>query len=206
MILQKNFFSDKRLIVGWRRKWIDLKPIQNSQADKIVEKYHYSGKATQNRFLSFGIYKTKESNLLGVIQLGYGIRPKIKETWGVDVTSDNSVEFDRMWFSDELPKFSETIVIHCLCKFLKHNYPKIKYVLSYADGSVGNKGIIYKAANFKSLGSVPCDFYILENGERVHPVSMYHRHGTRAWEFLQKEYPNIKKADGRQYKFIYEIK
>ena len=44
-----------------------------------------------------------------------------------------------------------------------------------------------------------------ESCERVHSVSMWHRHGTRSWDFLQKHYPNIRKADGYQLRFVYEL-
>ena len=67
-----------------------------------------------------------------------------------------------------------------------------------------NRGY-YKAANYRLDAKIKADFYILESGERVHPVSMWHRHGTRSWEFLQKHYPNIRKADGYQLRFVYEL-
>lgn len=191
-------------IIGWRRKWIHLKCIQTSIADEVIAKHHYSKKATKNRFLSMGVYSNDK--LLGVVQLGYGIRPKLKGTWGEGITGENSREFDRMWLSDELPKFSETIVLSCLEKYLTHRYPQIEYLLTYADGSVGNTGTIYKAANYKPMGSVKADFYILASGERVHPVTMWHRHKTRVWSFLQQQYPNIKKAQGRQYRFIKKLR
>ena len=143
---------------------------------------------------------------MGVIQLGYGIRPHMKHTWGKDVNHENSIEFDRMWLSDELPKYSETIVLSCLRRYLKHAHPKIKYILSYADGSVGNKGIIYQAGNYKKAGELKADFYILSSGERVHPVTMWHRHQSRAWALMQSLYPGIKKADGKQYRYILEVR
>ena len=71
---------------------------------------------------------------------------------------------------------------------------------------MGNQGTIYKATNAIRLGKIDCDFYVLENGERVHPVSMYHRHKTRAWATLQGLYPNIKHIKGNgnyQYRFLY---
>lgn len=203
MIYEDTLFG-KRLI-GWSRKWIDMKPISSNMADDIIKKHHYAGKATKNRFASFGIYRKGEDILLGVIQLGYGIRPHMKHTWGSDINQSNSIEFDRMWLSDELPKFSETIVLSCLRKYLKHAHKNIKYILSYADGSVGNKGVIYQAGNYKKVGELKTDFYILNSGERVHPVSMYHRHGSRAWGLLQSLYPGIKKAEGKQYRYLLEI-
>lgn len=45
----------------------------------------------------------------------------------------------------------------------------------------------------------------LPDGERVHPVTMWHRHGTRAWDFLQAHYPGIRKAEGKQLKFIFNL-
>ena len=110
-----------------------------------------------------------------------------------------------MWLSDELPKFSESQCISLLLSYLKQVYKQIKFVITYADGSVGNKGIIYKATNAKIVGRIPCDFYILQDGERVHPVSMYHRHKTRAKDFLEKQYPGIKHIKGEkyQYRFLY---
>jgi adenine modification enzyme len=188
-------------IVGIRcqEKSIELMICDKSEADKIITEYHYSHKPTKNSFLSFLVYWNGQIH--GALQLGYGIRPKIKEGFNADEVR----EFDRMWLSDDMPKFSETITLSLLHKILKLKYKNIKGLISYSDTSVGNKGTIYKAANYKLIGDIKADFYILENGERVHPVSMWHRHGTRAWDFLKEKYPNIRKADGRQLKFFYKL-
>tara|TARA_Y100001963_G_C6604194_1_gene363967 strand:+ start:63 stop:674 length:612 start_codon:yes stop_codon:yes gene_type:complete len=180
-------------------KNIKIEVCQKKEADLIISKYHYSKKPTKNSFLSFLVFWNGKVN--GALQLGYGIRPKIKK----DLNPDEVREFDRMWLSDDMPKFSETITISLLHNFLKKTHPKIKYLISYSDTSVGNMGTIYKASNYKLIDSIKADFYILESGERVHPISMYHRHKSRAWGLLQKLYPNIKKADGMQLKFIYKL-
>lgn len=89
----------------------------------------------------------------------------------------------------------------------KKVHPEIKHLISYADNSsdVGNEGTIYKAANYRQIDKIKSDFYILETGERVHPITMWHRHGTRRWAFLQEHYPNIKKSDGYQIKYVYDL-
>jgi hypothetical protein len=188
-------------IIGYEciSKQIQIIICEKIQADRIISKYHYSKKPTKNSFLSLLVYYKGE--VKGALQLGYGIRPKIKG----DYNSNEIREFDRMWLSDEMPKFSETITISLLHNFLKKVYPKIKYLISYSDTSVGNNGTIYKAANYKLIDNIKADFYILENGERVHPVTMWHRHKTRTWELMEELYPNIKKADGRQLKFLYTL-
>lgn len=181
-------------------KEIKIITCKKSEADTIIIKNHYSHKPTKNSFLSFLVYYKNEIH--GALQMGYGIRPKIK---GFENPEDFR-EFDRMWLSDTMPKYSETITISLLHHFLKSEYPNIKALISYSDTSVGNIGTIYKAANYQLLSVQKADFYILSTGERVHPVSMWHRHKTRVWAKMQEIYPNIKKANGNQLKFIYYLK
>jgi hypothetical protein len=170
-------------------------------ADIIVPN-HYSRKVTKNAELCFLVYY--KGNVEGALSLGYGIRPKMKHTWGID-DSGTVREFDRMWLSDVCPKNSETVVISLLVKWLRRYRPDIRYLLSYADGTAGKRGIIYKAFGFTELEPIRADFYLLPNGERVHPVTMWHRHKTRAWEFLQSVYPGIKHLRGLQYRFIFDL-
>jgi hypothetical protein len=188
-------------IVGFECKPKEIKIMicEKSEADVIIMKHHYSKKATKVSFKSFIVYyKNKVS---GALQIGFGIRPQIKGVFN----PEEMLEFDRMWLNDEMPKFSETITLSLLHNYIKKCLPKIKWLISYSDTSVGNFGTIYKAANYQLLESIKSDFYILESGERIHPVTMWHRHGTRQWHHLQKIYPNIKKAEGHQLKFIYYL-
>ena len=55
------------------------------------------------------------------------------------------------------------------------------------------------------IDTIKADFYVLPNGERVHPVTMWHRHKTRVWEVLTELYPGIKKAEGFQLKFLKKL-
>jgi hypothetical protein len=172
---------------------------EKKQADAIIVKNHYSNKPTKNSFLNMLVYYN--DIVSGALQIGYGIRPKISKFKTGEVC-----EFDRMWLSDVMPKFSETITLSLLHNFLKKRYKNLKAIISYSDTSVGNEGTIYKAGNYKLIDKLKCDFYITEQGERIHPVTMWHRHKTRKWNFLIKKYPNIKKAEGYQLKFIYYLR
>jgi DNA-binding LytR/AlgR family response regulator len=90
-----------------------------------------------------------------------------------------------------------------LCRHTKESHPEVKVLISYADTTAGNKGTIYKAANYELVDRLKADFYQLPSGERIHPVSMWHRPKTRAWDFLQKQYPGIIHIrDGEQLKFV----
>ena len=195
LILSK--MDNKPIGIGDGHYWIKEAP--SSVVDKLVIKHHYSHKATKNRFLSF-IVGAQE----GFLQLGYGIRPRMKHTITKLITADNYCEFDRMWLSDSLPKFSESRVIGLLLSYLKQVYPRIKFVITYADGSVGNYGTIYKATNAIVLDKKKVDFYLLPDGERIHPVSMWHRHKTRKMNVVSGIYPGIKHVTNEyQYRFLY---
>jgi hypothetical protein len=73
------------------KKNIKILKCEKSEADKIIIEHHYSHKPTKNSFLSFMVFWNGEVN--GALQLGYGIRPKIK---GVD-NPDSVREFDSLW-------------------------------------------------------------------------------------------------------------
>lgn len=198
--MKKLIFDDNGKIIGIKNLNLCLKECSNKEADTVIKKFHYSKKVTKNRFISLCVNKN-----LGYLQLGYGIRPTSKRNISKYINKNNYCEFDRMWLSDLLPKNSESQVISLLISYIKQKYKNIKFIITYADESVGNKGIIYQATNALYIGSIDVDFYVLESGERVHPVSMYHRHKTRAWETLQKIYPNIKHIKGnfKQRRFLY---
>lgn len=186
--------------VGITDGLIRLVEDSTGRCDEIIKAHHYSHKTTKNRFLSMLVNEG-----LGAIQLGYGIRPKMKHTISEDICEGNFCEFDRMWLSDELPKFSESRTIGLLLSYIKRVHSRIKFIITYADESAGNKGTIYKATNAIQLKSLDCDFYVLPSGERIHPVSMYHRHKTRSKAFVQKQYPGIKhiKGEFKQFRFLY---
>ena len=190
-------------IIGYEApsKGIKIVVCKKSEADPIIIANHYSHKVTKNSFLSFLVYYY--GKVSGALQIGFGIHPKNKGQYN----SNEVREFDRMWLSDDMPKFSETITISLLHHYLRKVHPEIKHLISYADNSddVGNVGTIYKAANYRLVGKIKSDFYILESGERVHPITMWHRHKTRKWSFLIKQYPNIRKSKGYQMKYMFDL-
>ena len=179
------------------RYWIVETP--SLIVDELVIKHHYSHKATKNRFLSFLVNDGK-----GFLQLGYGIKPTEKYTISTLIERGNFCEFDRMWLSDELPKFSETQVISLLLSYLRQVYKRIKFVITYADGSVGNFGTIYKASNAIFINKVNVDFYIMPDGERIHPITIYHQTGGRTWRVIEERYKGIRHIKNEfQYRFLY---
>lgn len=182
-------------------KGIKILECEKVEADRIIIAHHYSHKACPNSFVSLLVWY--QGRVCGALQCGYGIRPKIKLG---GVNPEMVREFDRMWLSDEMPKFSETITLSLFHLYMREAHPEVKTLISYADTTVGNRGTIYKAANYKLIEKIKADFYQLPSGERIHPVTMWHRHGTRAWDYLQKKYEGIKHIrDGYQLKFVFDL-
>lgn len=180
-------------------KGIEIVECEKALADSVIVPNHYSHKAVSNSCINLMVLY--HGKVEGALQIGYGIRPKIKG----DLDPENTREFDRMWLSDNMPKYSETITLSLLTHYLRMRHPEIKHLISYADTSAGKTGTIYKAGNYRLEKKIKADFYVLPNGERIHPVTMWHRHKTRVIDVLKRIYPGIKKADGYQLKFIKDL-
>lgn len=176
--------------------------VDNAIVDNLLIKNHYSRRITTNRWRSFGIFH--HQMLVGAMQIGYGIRPQIKDKIIRGGDSETVKEFDRMYVDDTLPKNSESRIIGYLLRYLRKKYPGVKVLISYADGIRGNIGTIYQATNFDYIGRVRGEFYYIPSkDEWVHPVSMYHRHNTRNIETLRKIYPDIQHIRGWHYRYVY---
>ena len=194
-------------------KDIIIKPIDKPTADKIVKKYHYSGKVVQNSNLCFGVYY--KGLLLGAMQFGSPtdkrkMLPLVKDTlW------NEMIELNRMAFSDALPRFAESRAIAMAFKWMKKNTP-IKWCISFADGTQCGHGTIYQASNFYLCGiKKNTEIILLPDGNKINSLSF--RAGgkytnemraagyTSTSDYLNKFYKGWKKLDGYMYKYIYFI-
>lgn len=131
-------------------KDILVKPIASKLANKVCRAYHYSGKVVPNSNIHFGVFL--DGSCLGVLQFG-PCMVKRKMMGLVKGTQwDEFIELNRMAFSNELPRFSESRAIGICLKILKKKYPKLKWVLSFSDATQCGDGTIYRASNFKLIG------------------------------------------------------
>lgn len=149
--------------IGYEAPEKEIKIIECEKcfADRIIKEHHYSHKVTKNSFVSLLVlYKGKVE---GALHCGYGIRPKIKGEYKPEEVR----EFDRMWLSDVMPKYSETIVLSMFHHYMRKAHPEVKVLISYADTSAGNTGTIYRAANYKLVDRLKADFYLIPMGGYV---------------------------------------
>jgi hypothetical protein len=198
-------------------KNIKVKPIPKPAADKIIKKIHYSGKVVNNSQLNFGVFY--KDILMGAMQFGpptdkSRILPLVANTaW------NGMLELNRLAFSDNLPRFSESRAISLAFKWIKKNAPHIEWIISFADGTQCGHGTIYQASNFKlSQIRKNAAMIALPDGQIVHNImfspsklgspyaSQMKKHGiTSKKKYLDDFYPGWFMLEGYMYRYIYFI-
>ncbi len=131
-------------------KRIEIKAINAGYANMFMRHYHYSHKVVPNSQLHLGCFL--DGLLKGVMQFGPSMDKKrliglVKGTgW------NNFIELNRMAFTDDLPKNSESRCLGIAMRILKREAPHIQWVISFADATLSGHGTIYQASNFVLTG------------------------------------------------------
>lgn len=109
-------------------------------------------------------------------------------------------ELARLYLIDSIPNNAETWFIGFAIRYIRQRYTHVRYLVSYADPSVGHTGTIYRAANWLSDGrtdderkSPRCD-YLGSNGKR------YSRRGHVPDDVTVKRVPRVSK-----FRFVYHL-
>jgi hypothetical protein len=187
-------------------KDIIIKPIKAAVANRKCKEIHYSGKVVNNSRLHFGVFLN--GKLEGVMQLGCSIDIRRSKGLVADTGWNDFIELNRMAFSDALPKFSESRAISIVMKIIKKNYPNIKWVLSFADGTQCGDGTIYRASGFYLTGiKKNTQMLKMPNGDIVAKKSLdnpNHRVGGRFGSSIAME-NGAKRLLGFQLRYVYFI-
>lgn len=61
-------------------------------------------------------------------------------------------ELARLWVHDDEPRNTETWFLARAVKLIRREHPEVRFLVSYADPSVGHQGTIYRAANWREDG------------------------------------------------------
>lgn len=129
-----------------RAKDIVVKPIAAKDANALVKRLHYSGKVVNNSQLHLGVFMDGKCG--GVMQFGPSL-DKRKMLGLVEGTEWNGfIELNRMAFADWLPRNSESRALGYAFRWMRKQYPHIKWCVSFADGTQCGDGTIYRASGF----------------------------------------------------------
>ena len=147
-------------------KDIVIRVIKASAANSLIKKVHYSGKVVQNSQIHFGVFLG--GKLEGALQFGHSLDKK-KMLNTVEGTGWNDfIELNRMAFTDNLPKFSESRAIGVTLRLIKKTYPQIRWVVSFSDGAQCGDGTIYRASGFDLIGiKENKTLYEFPSGDRI---------------------------------------
>jgi len=133
-----------------RAKDIIVKPISAKDANRIVKSLHYSGKVVNNSQIHLGVFLDGKCG--GALQFGPSL-DKRKLIGLVEGTKWNEfIELNRMALADWLPRNGESRAIACAMRFIRNQYPWIKWAVSFADGCQCGDGTIYRASGFVLTG------------------------------------------------------
>ena len=168
-------------------KNIIIKPISASDANRVIKSLHYSGKVVPNSQLHFGIFLDGKCG--GAMQFGPSMTKKTMINLVEGTGWNNFIELNRMAFADWLPRNSESRAIAYTMRYIRKNYPHIKWVVSFADGTQCGDGTIYRASGFH-LTDIRPNRSMRRNpmtGEVMHDMQAYHlmmRDNFKTWEVL----------------------
>lgn len=190
-----------------RAKDIILKVIASKPANDFIKKHHYSGKVVNNSILHFGAFL--DDRLHGVMSFGSSL-DKRKMLGLVKGTLWNEfLELNRMAFDETLPKYSESRCIAIAMKLIRKNYPYIKWVVSFADGTQCGDGTIYRASGFVlTMVKENKDLFIDDDKKVIHSITIKSSKALRSKygtfkNALNSEYKNPRTIEGYQLRYVY---
>jgi hypothetical protein len=122
---------------------------------------------------------------------------------------EDVIELRRLVCIDATKKNAESFLIGRCLRWLRNN-TNIKVVVSYADPEYGHAGIIYKATNFKHVGTSSPGKVIFWNGKKYHDKSIRTMYNGKLKPFAQRVKTAIENGEAHykktQGKNIYTYK
>lgn len=201
--IQDSLFGH-RDIIGFGTDDFNIKVIDRNLANDIIKKNHYSKKFYNATYIHLGVYE--KDNMVGVLQYGYAMNPASCSSVVEGTKMDQYLELNRMWLSDEIEtKYPESRAISYSIKYIRRQYPKVKWIQSFADERCGGFGIVYQACTFSYYGEHKSDFWELE-GQVYHNIQMTVSKDSKRYageaKYLQENKDRAKRLNLRQFRYI----
>lgn len=203
---QTSMFG-KPKVVGYSKGLIYVMEIDKAKANDIIAKNHYSHKIYNGTYIHLGVFD--ESNkLIGVLQYGYAMNPASASSVVEGTALNQYLELNRMWLDDCAGRNSESMAISCSLTYIKHRYPNVKWVQSFADERCNCFGIVYQACSFSYYGEHTNIFWSLD-GVAYHNINMTISQKSRRYinnvggaKYLQMNKDRAEKMELRQFRYI----
>jgi hypothetical protein len=169
----------------------------------FIEEHHYSHSINGIKSTySFGLFDGKE--MVGAAIFGGIAMANVWKKYG-DKRED-VIELRRLVCIDDTPKNTESWFIARMLKWLVNN-SEYKVVISYADDYYGHDGTIYKATNFKYLGTTSPSKMIEWNGRLWHDKTIRTKYRGQLKPYAQRVKDALDAGEARyidsNFKYIY---
>ena len=152
-------------------KEILLKPIGARDANDLVRRVHYSGKVVQNSQIHIGVFY--RGALEGAMQFGPSLDKRKIQGLVSGTLWHEFIELNRLAFTDNLPRNSESRALGVAMKLLRKHAPLLKWVITFADGTQCGDGTIYRGSGFILTGiRNNSDLWALPSGIIIHTIDM----------------------------------
>ena len=190
-------------IIGFGEDDFHIQEIQRDLANTIIVNNHYSKKYYNATYIHLGLFINED--IVGVLQYGYAMNPASCGSVVEGTEQNEYLELNRMWIKDGIGKYPESRAISYSIKYIKKNYPKIKWIQSFADERCGGLGVVYQACSFSYYGEHRSDFWELD-GEVYHNIQMTVSKGSKRYrggaKHLQENKERAKRMNLRQFRYI----
>ena len=211
--MEKGLIYDNQLslfgkpeIIGYSNGNLEVREIERERANAIIIKNHYSHKVYNASYIHLGVFV--DNNLVGVLQYGSAMNPASGNSVVEGTQIENFLELNRMWIDDSAGNTSESQAISCSIRYIKHRYPKVKWIQSFADERCGCYGIVYQACSFAYYGEHINIFWELD-GEYYHNINMTIAKDSQRYinnvggaRFLQENKERATMHELRQFRYI----
>ena len=131
-------------------KALHVAPIKSRAANRFVTIHHYSGRALNNSQLHLGVFL--DTRLVGAMQFGPPMYRRQILGLIEGTAWDGMWELNRMVFVDNTPRNSESRALGVAFRLIRQQYPRIEWILSYADATQCGDGTVYRACGFILTG------------------------------------------------------
>lgn len=191
-------------IIGFGSAELRVMEIPRDVANEIIKRNHYSKVVYAGSYIHLGVYK--DSELLGVLQLGAAMNPASQASVVSGTAQDEYLELNRMWLSECLPRNSESRAISYSLKYVRRKLPKIAWVQSFADERCGKFGVVYQAANFIYCGEHRSTFWEIDGDWYHNSLMTRDPRLTPKARFVQENKQRAVAHVLRQFRYVFFLR
>jgi hypothetical protein len=151
--MEEDYFDSSKILI---------REIEKSIAENMIIQNHYTHKWSLCK-VAYGVFyitdkehqffEGREEKLIGCMVFGQPVGRSAAESISSLIKFNEVFELTRLFIHDG---YGRNIESYCLSKAIKkiqYQFPKIKALITYADGEQGHKGTIYQACGFYYQGN-----------------------------------------------------